>query len=64
MQDRTAEMDAKLAGQTDLAGFRDVARKLLAHQVLPADVQWVIAPDDPFTLDPPSALASRPAACS
>ena len=33
-------MEARLAGETDLAGFREEARALLAHQVPPDDVQW------------------------
>jgi DNA polymerase len=33
-------MEARLASETDLAGFREEARALLAHQVPPDDVQW------------------------
>ena len=33
-------MQARLSGETDLAGFRDEARNLLAHMVPPDDVQW------------------------
>lgn len=53
-------MEAKLAGPTDLAGFRSEARHLLAHQVPPEDVQWqLLEPADAYT-DPESPLASRP----
>ncbi len=54
-------MDAKLAGQTDLAGFRSVARDLLAHQVAPADVNWLVepAPGDEYAAPAPPQ-ASRP----
>jgi DNA polymerase len=45
-----SEMQVKLAGQTDLAGFRSEARQLLAHQVPPEEVQWELEPArDPFT---------------
>ena len=33
-------MEARLASETDLVGFREEARALLAHQVPPDDVQW------------------------
>lgn len=36
-------MEARLAGETDLAGFREEARALLAHQVPPEDVRWQTA---------------------
>ncbi|MBL0425655.1 DUF4130 domain-containing protein [Ramlibacter alkalitolerans] len=53
-------MQVKLAGQTDLAGFRSEARQLLAHQVPPEEVQWELEPPgDPFT-DPQLPQASRP----
>lgn len=53
-------MEAKLAGHTDLAGFRSEARQLLAHQVPPEDVEWLLAtPADEYT-DPESPQASRP----
>jgi DNA polymerase len=53
-------MQVKLAGQTDLAGFRSEARQLLAHQVPPDEVQWQLEPPaDPFT-DPELPQASRP----
>jgi len=55
-----ADMQIKLAGQTDLAGFRSEARQLLAHQVPPDEVQWQFEPPgDPFT-DPELPQASRP----
>jgi DNA polymerase len=53
-------MEAKLAGQTDLAGFRSEARQLLAHQVPPEEVQWQLqAPADVYT-DAQSPQSSRP----
>ncbi len=33
-------MEARLASETDLAGFREEAQALLAHQVPPEAVQW------------------------
>ena len=33
-------MDARLASETDIAGFREEARSLLAHQVPPDEVHW------------------------
>ncbi|HUR88952.1 MAG TPA: TIGR03915 family putative DNA repair protein [Ramlibacter sp.] len=36
-------MDARLASETDLAGFREEARALLAHQIPPDDVRWQTA---------------------
>jgi DNA polymerase len=33
-------MQARLASETDLAGFREEARALLAHQVPPESVEW------------------------
>jgi probable DNA metabolism protein len=54
------DMQVKLEGQTDLAGFRSEARQLLAHQVPPEEVEWQLAPSaDPF-LDPQLPQASRP----
>jgi probable DNA metabolism protein len=54
------ETAVKLAGETDLAGFRSEARQLLAHQVPPDDVQWQLEPQaNPFT-DPESPRSSRP----
>ena len=53
-------MEVKLAGQTDLAGFRSEARQLLAHQVPPDEVQWQLEPQaNPF-IDPQSPQSSRP----
>lgn len=54
-------MDAKLAGQTDLAGFRAEARQLLAHQVPPEDVHWLLGPASASGYsDAQSPTASRP----
>ena len=53
-------MEVKLAGQTDLAGFRSEARQLLAHQVPPDEVQWQLEPPVGPFLDPQSPQASRP----
>jgi uracil-DNA glycosylase len=36
-------MQARLASETDLAGFREEARSLLAHQVPPDEVDWLTA---------------------
>jgi DNA polymerase len=36
-------MEARLASETDLAGFREEARALLAHQVPPEAVRWETA---------------------
>ena len=36
-------MEARLASETDLAGFREEARSLLAHQVPPEAVHWEAA---------------------
>jgi probable DNA metabolism protein len=36
-------MQARLASETDLAGFREEARTLLAHQVPPDQVNWLTA---------------------
>lgn len=36
-------MQARLASETDLAGFREEARALLAHQVPPDQVDWLTA---------------------
>ncbi len=35
-------MEVKLVGYTDLAGFRSEAQQLLAHQVPPDEVHWVL----------------------
>ena len=34
-------MEARLASETDLAGFREEARVLLSHQVPPEAVHWL-----------------------
>jgi DNA polymerase len=49
-------MEARLASETDLAGFREEARALLAHQVPPDDVRWQTAQaqNADFFLDPSS----------
>jgi len=59
--DVRTDMEAKLAGQTDLAGFRAEARSLLAQQVPPEEVNWSVDAqgNDPY-LDSPTALSSRP----
>jgi DNA polymerase len=53
-------MEARLASETDLAGFREEARALLAHQVPPGEVQWrtARAQNADFFVDP-SAPADR-----
>ncbi len=51
--------EAKLAGHTDLAGFRSEATALLAHQVPPEDVHWQLQPAEIYS-DPQSPQASRP----
>lgn len=38
-------MQARLASETDLAGFREEARSLLAHQIPPDQVDWQTAPN-------------------
>ncbi len=55
-------MQARLANETDLAGFRSEAGSLLAHQVPPEAVEWETAQAqnaDQFA-DPPPASGSRP----
>ncbi len=54
-------MEARLASETDLAGFREEARALLAHQVPPESVHWETAQaqnSDQFT-DPSSPADNR-----
>ena len=54
-------MEARLASEIDLAGFRDEARALLAHQVPPESVHWETAQaqnSDQFT-DPAAAADNR-----
>lgn len=53
-------MEAKLAGHTDLAGFRSEARQLLAQQVPPDEVQWQLETPQEVYTDPQSPQASRP----
>lgn len=53
-------MEAKLAGNTDLAGFRSEARQLLAQQVPPEDVQWQLEPPPDHYVDVQPPQASRP----
>ena len=56
----STSMEAKLAGPTDLAGFRSEARQLLAHQVPPDEVHWQLGiPQDQYC-DPQSPQSSRP----
>jgi probable DNA metabolism protein len=48
-------MEARLASETDLAGFREEARALLAHQVPPDSVHWETAQaaqNSDFFMDP------------
>jgi uracil-DNA glycosylase len=55
-------MEARLASETDVAGFREEARSLLAHQVPPEAVQWQTEPArnaDQFA-DPAAPGDSRP----
>jgi DNA polymerase len=54
-------MQARLASETDLAGFREEARSLLAHQVPPEQVDWLAAPNaDQFAeVVPADAKGSR-----
>ncbi|MDB5898472.1 MAG: uracil-DNA glycosylase protein-like protein [Ramlibacter sp.] len=50
----------RLAGQTDLAGFRSEARLLLAQQVPPEEVQWQLQPVPEAYSDAQSPQSSRP----
>ena len=54
-------MQARLASEIDLAGFREEARSLLAHQVPPDEVDWLTAHNsDQFAeVVPPDAKGSR-----
>lgn len=54
-------MQARLASHTDLAGFREQARALLAHQVPPDSVEWqtALANNADFYTDPSSPDARR-----
>jgi DNA polymerase len=60
MQQQGVDMEVKLAGHTDLAGFRSEARQLLAHQVPPDEVQWQLTPPVDDYIDAQSPQASRP----
>lgn len=60
MLQRGSDMDIKLAGHTDLAGFRSEARQLLAHQVPPEEVHWEIDAAADQYLSPQLPQASRP----
>jgi len=54
------DVQVKLAGPVDLAGFRQEVRQLLAQQVPPEAVQWQLhAPASQYA-DAPSPQASRP----
>jgi probable DNA metabolism protein len=59
-------MDARLASETDLAGFREEARALLAHQIPPDDVRWQTAQaqNADFFVDPLSPANRRSTASS
>jgi probable DNA metabolism protein len=54
-------MEARLASETDLAGFREEARALLAHQVPPDAVHWETsqAQNSDFFTDPSSPAERR-----
>lgn len=54
-------MEARLAGEIDVAGFREEARSLLAHQIPPEAVHWQTEPaliDDEFA-DPDAVGEGR-----
>jgi len=55
-------MEARLASETDLAGFREEARALLSQQVPPEAVQWetATAQNCDMFADPAAAADSRP----
>jgi len=55
-------MEARLLGETDLAGFREEARNLLARQVPPEAVEWQLEPAEVASqFDAPAPpQASRP----
>ena len=55
-------MEARLASETDLAGFRDEARALLSQQVPPEAVHWQTehAQNSDLFADPAAAADSRP----
>ncbi|MBC5782594.1 DUF4130 domain-containing protein [Ramlibacter sp. USB13] len=56
----STSMEARLAGHTDLAGFRSEARQLLAHQVPPDEVQWQLEEPADAYVAPQSPQSSRP----
>jgi probable DNA metabolism protein len=58
--EHVADMHVKLAGHTDLAGFRSEARQLLAHQVPPDEVHWLLELQGDQYIDAQSPQASRP----
>src|SRR5438128_6634425 len=58
--DGSTGMEAKLAGHTDLAGFRSEARQLLAHQVPPEAVEWHLEPPTEDYTSLQSPQSSRP----
>jgi probable DNA metabolism protein len=60
MTDHGPDMEVKLAGQTDLAGFRSEVRQLLAHQVPPDAVEWLLVSPADLYFDTQSAQSSRP----
>ena len=45
-------MEARLASETDLAGFREEAGSLLAHQVPPEQVDWLTAHNSDLFAEP------------
>lgn len=54
-------MQARLASETDLAGFREEVRLLLRQQVPPEAVQWETPPaDDPDLFADPAAAEGGP----
>lgn len=52
-------MEIRLSGPTDLAGFRDQARELLARQVPPGEIDWLPVAAADYG-DPASLASSRP----
>lgn len=63
-EDAKPPVQAPLCGQTDLAGFRDQSQQLLAHQVAPEAVQWLVqaAALADLYVEPLAPNASRPRA--
>ena len=53
-------MEVQLTGHSDLAGFRDHARQLLAQQVPPEQVHWTLDLESALYRDPVPATGSRP----